>query len=176
MARRARSSRSGGRKARPRYTWAGFFLNGAQAPADTVEDLFVIYTADLASGKQDTDVIHQRTIGNFWCKNPATAGSVDIGFGLYLAEVDAAGAVVSDIDVLGSTLFDIRDTNWLWRGRAHMDALVSGLQAQYQHFVVDVKVKRRIRLPSILVWVVQGDQASRWTYFFDMRTLIKTSG
>ncbi len=168
MARRRMTRRSGGKN---RYSWHGFYMNTVITPADILLDVFKLY--DPIDGDHNEEVVLQRTVIHMQCKNPDTVASGRIGFGLYLVERNAAGAMVSDCDPLGISSFDI-EANWqLWHKNVDMSKHVSGQQPQIHEYEFNSKAKRKIEDPQMLVMLVRGDTASRWNYMFQARCLIK---
>ncbi len=163
-----RSGRAGGKN---RYAWHGFYMATPLTPADTIEDVFVLY--DAIDDDHQEEVVLERTIIHMQCSNPNTSAGGRIGFGLYLGTRNNAGAMSSDINTLGVSAFDV-EANWqLWHKIVHMPQAISG-QADVQYeYDFNAKAKRKIEDPQFLILVVRGDTASSWKYQFQARALVK---
>jgi len=166
--RMARRSRGAGKI---RYAWHGFYMAGANAPADILLDVFKLY--DPVDADHQEEVVLQRIVGNIQIENPATAGEGRIAFGFYLASRDAAGAMTSDIDPLAITAFDI-EANWtLYRKAFYLPPAIAGQQPLQYVFDFNIKAKRKVEDPRMVVMAIRGDTASRWKYMFQSRCLVK---
>lgn len=168
MAQRRRARGSGGK---PRYSWHGFYQIAATSPGDALIDVFKLY--DPIDDDHQEQVVLQRVVGHVQCENPATAGEGRIAMGVYLATRNAAGAMTSDIAPLAITGFDI-EANWtLWHRSYYLPAAISGQQTIVYDYDFNIKAKRKIEDPQMLIFAIQGDTASRWKYMFQARCLMK---
>ncbi len=169
-----RGSSAGRGRSRPRFHWAGFFMEGATTPGDALVDAFTLYdpqTSDIHAGS----TVH-RIIGHLRIRNPATAGNSDFGAGIGVLAVDDGSGIVHDLDLIEGADHShetIGDTAWLWRQFGFLQALVATSGYGYRDFPIDVRVKRRIASQKeLLAFVIQGNVASRWEYHFWARALL----
>ena len=149
MARRA--GRSGGKD---RYSWHGFSMVTPLTPANADINVFKLY--DPIDGDHQEEVVLQRTIIHFQCRNSDTSSFGRIGMGLYLADRDSTGAMTSTIDPAGISAFDI-EANWqLWHKIVDLPINIVGQQQRVFEYEVNIKAKRKIQDPKMLVICVRG--------------------
>ncbi len=160
--------RSGGKN---RYSWHGFNMSSPSTPADTALDVFILY--DPLDNDHQEEVVLERTIIHFQCRNSDTTSFGRIGMGLYVVELNEGGTITSDADPLGIAAFDI-EANWqLWHQIVDMPTHIAGQQPTVFEYQVNAKAKRKIEDPKALVMLVRGSAASVWTYQFQARCLVK---
>ncbi len=169
MARRARGAR---RPGKVRYSWHGFFMNTPLAPSDTLRDAFILY--DPLDNDHQEEVVHERTIGTMWVRNPNTSVESVIGFGIYVVNADEARTIVLAPDPLGIAAFDI-ESNWtLWHHIVPMPIqTAAGGAVDYIRIDINVKARRKIQDPQMLALIVRGSANDRWRYQFAARTLVR---
>ena len=144
-----------------------------QIPADAVNRIFVLY--DPIDDDHREEVVLERVILQYDVYQVGTTSTDGIGLGVYLARRNAAGAMVSDIDPLGFTRFDIESNNQLWRATHNFrpnDA--DGQPQSYRSPQINIKAKRKIEDPAFLVMVIRVDAANSALQFtFNARALMK---
>ena len=99
---------------KPNWSWHGSYLGTAQAPADTLVNFHVLYDPRETGGENEAAVTAYRVVGNYSVRSIDTFSNVNVGFGIYLAEQSALGAITTDIDPLGITKQDIEVNNVLY--------------------------------------------------------------
>ncbi len=169
MARRVfrRGGRSGGKV---RYAWHGFYQPTLIVPSDTNQDIFVLY--DPIDDDHQEEVVLQRVRGWLQFQNTSTSGD-SVAVGLFSAERTGAGALASDLDILGATGFDIENNNTLWLWQFDVPGTPTGtLRTVYEH-TFDIKAKRKIEDPRFLVLVFDRATADRVGFQFTARALVK---
>ncbi len=169
----ARRHGARGRPGRVRYSWHGFFMNTPLAPSDILRDIFVLY--DPLDADHQEEVVHERTIGTMWVRNPNTSVESVIGFGIYVVNADDTRTVLNAPDPLGISAFDI-ESNWtLYNHIVPMpiQPAADGGSIQYLRFDINVKARRKVQDPQMVVMVVRGSAVDRWRYQFQARTLVR---
>ncbi len=160
-------ARSGGKN---RYAWHGFYQPTLIVPSDTNTDVFVLY--DPIDDDHQEEVVLQRIRGWIQFQNTSTSGD-NVGVGMYLARRDAAGAMTSDVDPLGNTAFDIEINQTLWLWQFDVPATATGTTREVYSQPFDIKAKRKIEDPDILVLVFDRATADRVGFQFTARCLLK---
>ncbi len=165
MARRARGGKN-------RYAWHGFYLNSPAIPADANNDIFVLY--DPIDDDHQEEVVLQRVVLHYSIAMVSAAVTSQYGIGVYLVRRDDAGSMVSDINPLGTTAFDIEQNNQLFNRTHFFRPNDADGQPQSLTQVVEVKAKRKIQDPAMLVVVtrVNGTDAAI-QHQFTARCLVK---
>ncbi len=163
--------RSSGRK--PIFSWHGSFLAAAQTPADTLVDFHVLYDPREVGGENEATTTVYRVVGNGSIRNISTSANLIVGFGLYLVEQSAAGAVTTDVDPIDITKQDIEVNNVLYhRIDLYNPTPVDDIRDTIR-WELDTTVRRRIEGRHMLVLAYRGDVASAWQYQHRVRCLIR---
>ncbi len=166
---RSRGRRSGG-GGKVRYSWHGFYQPTLIVPSDLLQDQFVLYNADDAD--HDEEVVLQRIRGWIQFQNTATSGD-SVGVGIYMVELDNAGAITSDVDPLGNLDFDIENHNTLWLWQFDVPGTPSGTVRTVHSMEIDIKAKRKIEEPHALVVIFDRIAIDRVGFQFTLRALMK---
>ena len=168
---RHRSARSSGRK--PTFSWHGSYLATAQTPADVLVDFHVLYDPRETDGENEADVTVYRVVGNGSIRNVSTSANLTCGFGIYLVEQSALGAITTDVDPIAITRQDIEVNNLLYhRIDLYNPTPVDDIRDTIR-WELDTTVRRRIQGRHMLVLAIRGDVASAWQYEHRLRVLIR---
>ncbi len=167
----ARRRSPGRRPGRVRYSWHGFYLAVPQLPADVLNRVFILY--DPLDDDHQEEVVHERTILHVSYRNPNETTDSEVGIGVYLARRDSAGAMVSDIDPLGVSAFDIESNYTLFNQIDMLRTKDVDAAAPTIEYTVNVKARRKIQDPSFLVVVVRVADASVIQFMFQARSLMR---
>ncbi len=172
MRHRGRGGRSSSRK--PVWSWHGAYLGTAQTPADTLVNFHVLYDPRETGGENEAAVTVYRVVGNYSVRSVSGSSNLNVGFGIYLVEQSALGAVTTDVDPLGITKQDIEVNNVLYHRIDFLSpvAVVDAIRDQVR-LDIDTTVRRRILGRHMLLIGVRGDVASAWQYSFRFRALIR---
>ncbi len=169
-ARRGRGRSSG---PKPRWSWNGAYLGAAQTPADVLVDFHVLYDPREAAGENESDTTVYRVVGNYMVRNVSAVSNLQVGFGLYLVEQDALGAITTDVDPLGITRQDIEVNNVMYHRIDFLSPTDAGAVRDQRLIELDTTVRRRIIGRHMLVLAVRGDIAGQWQYGLRFRCLIR---
>ncbi len=165
-----RHSRRSAARGRVRYSWHGFYLPTPSQPGDTLNDVFVLY--DPLDDDHQEEVVHERTILHYTVVNPSATTAV-FGIGVYAARRDSAGGMVSDIDPLGNTAFDIESNNQLFNRTHLVRPQNTGAIESTFDVAVDIKGRRKIQDPAFLVLVTRVSVLTTCQFTFTARSLVR---
>ncbi len=160
------------RAGRVRYSWHGFYQPTLISLDTLIPKIFVLY--DPRDADHQEEVVHERTIGTLNVQISAASG-VAIGWGIYVVEGDGATPpnVPNAPDVLGVSSFDI-EANWsLWHGAQDFAGTPAGLQRMTYKIPIDVKARRKIQDPQLLVLIVEAAVIDRGLFDFNARSLVR---
>ena len=152
------------------YQWDGIY-SGPVAPADTVKDVYYIYSP----GELENDIITcERVILNGYIENIDSANTdVQIGVIIARVNVDGAGLMVDDLDPLNTNLEDFQNKNIMWRAKYGFRGSAATNNYWHRWNDLNIKTKRTLNAWQALVLIVRGSDASDWQYDFDLRGLFK---
>ncbi len=152
------------------YQWDGI-NSGPVAPADTVKDVYYIYTP----GELENDIITcERVILNGYVENIYSANAdVQIGIIVARVNVDGAGLLVDDLDPLNTNLEDFQNKNIMYRQKLGFRGSAASNNYWYRWSDYPINTKRTLNAWQALVIIVRGSDSSDWQYDLDMRALFK---
>jgi len=171
MARRRHQGGGARRAGRVRYSWHGFYLAVPQQPVDILNRVFFLY--DPLDADHQEEVVLERTILHYTIIQPNESTTSEIGIGVYLARRDIAGAMISDIDPLGTTAFDIEANYTLFNKIHTFRAKDVDASAPFIDETHEIKARRKIQDPAILVVVVRVADPSVLQFAFQARCLMR---
>ncbi len=155
---------------RVRYSWHGFYQETPLTAADTAQDIFILY--DPIDDDHQEEVVLERIRGTITTQSQA-AQATTTSMGLYVAARDAAGTIPNPPDPTGVTGFDI-EANWtLWHRFLHLAGTPTGTLEQSVIVDIDVKARRKISDPHVLMFVQDRSDASASSIQFDLRCLLR---
>jgi len=158
------------RPGRVRYSWHGFYLFTPLIPPDIFQDIFVLY--DPIDDDHQEEVVLERIRGTITLRSEST-NSTTHAMGLYIANRNAGGTFPNPPDPEGVAAFDI-ESNWtLWHRFDNLAGEPSGQVADLRIINVDVKARRKIQDPQVLILVTDRGTASASSLQFDLRCLLR---
>jgi len=152
------------------YQWDGI-NSGTVAPADTVKDVYFLYTP----GELENDLVTVNTVVlNGYVENIDSANAdVDIGVIIAAVDIDGAGFMVNDLDPLNTNLEDFQMKNIMYRQKFNFRGSAASNNYWYRWQDYRINTKRKLNAWQALALIVRGSDASDWQYNFDCRALLK---
>jgi len=133
--------------------------------------VFALYDPIDADHQEQSTLVRVR--GFLTAVNIDVAAETNFGVGIYYAQRDAAGALVTDLDPLSAAAFDIESNTTLWlRQQALRPLATEESGANWYTYEWDIKAKRKVEDPNWIVLVMRPSVANDIKVSFNCRVLM----